>query len=188
MNFSQRGGYKKPVHNPVESMDGRLKNAIWTLIYNYLDKYYISWGSYGSTTYIDGTKAENLWADFFEQNVSKLPNPQDFLSEVDELYSGLAWNEIYDLLEFLLENDANFRADKINTTLSKYNAAYRVIDSIIQPISDKKILEIIELANINSPSKENSEQLRNAEKLYSHKQTPAFNSSCLESIKAKRGC
>lgn len=188
MNFSERGGYKKPKHNPLESMSTSLKNAIWTVIHKYVNNRYISEGNtvYGNGTYSDA-KAENLWTDFFEQKISGIPNAGYYLRDIEELYNNLAWYEVYDLIEFFLGQNNPFNPDAFNEILTKHNSAYRVIDSIVQPISDKKVIETMESAHNNAFSEEIREHLHKAEILYSNKQSPDFNNSCLESIKAVEG-
>lgn len=188
MNFSEREGHKKPKHNPLESMDASLKNAIWTVIYTHIDNRYISTGiaGYGDSNYRDA-KAENLWTDFFEQNISRLPYARKYLSEIEALYTNLEWCGVYDLIEFFLGQNEYFEHEEFNKVLAKHNAAYRVIDSIVQPISDKEVINAMESAQINALSADIKEHLHKAQFLYSSKQNPDFNGSCLESIKAIEG-
>src|SRR5690242_11275156 len=114
MNFSEREGYKKIIHNPLESMDANLKNAIWTQIYTKIEKDFISWGntSYGSHTY-QGDSAKLLWTNFFQKNISKLPDPEVFSTQINSLYDELEWNGVYDLIEFLI-NQKHISPEKFN--------------------------------------------------------------------------
>lgn len=188
MSFSEREGQKKPKHNSLENMDAGLKNAIWTVIYTHVNERYISWGmtGYGDSTYRDA-KAENLWTDFFEQKISNLPYAGNYLCDIEELYNNLAWYEVYDLIEFFLSQNDFFAPEEFNKALAKHNSAYRVIDSIVQPISDKKVIDAIESAHHHAFSGEIREHLHKAQALYSSKQNADFTNSCLESIKAIEG-
>jgi len=188
VNFSEREGHKKAKHNPLESMDTSLKNAIWTVIFTYINNNYISWGAtgYGDSVFRD-KKAGNLWTDFFDQKISQLPRVGNYLNEIEKLYAKLEWYGVYDLMDFFLEQNEHFDHKEFNKVLTKHNAAYRVIDSIVQPISDKEVIAAMESAQNNSLSKEIKEHLHKAQTLYSSKQKPDFNSSCLESIKAIEG-
>jgi hypothetical protein len=188
MDFREREGHKKPKHNPLESMDSSLKNAIWTVIYTHINNRYISWGitGYGDSAYKD-VKAKNLWTDFFGQKISSCPYAGKYLDEIEELYAKLEWHEVYGLIEFFLEQNEHFNPEEFNKALIKHNAAYRVIDSIVQPISDKEVITAMESAHNNSLSEEIRGHLRNAQTLYSSKQNPDFTNSCLESIKAVEG-
>lgn len=169
-------------------MDASLKNAIWSVIYSHINKRYISWGitGYGDTTYKD-EKAKNLWTEFFEQKISDLPYAEDYLRDIEQLYTALGWHEVYNLIEFFLMQNDSFNPAEFNKVLTRHNSAYRVIDSIVQPISNKEIIEAIESAQNNAQSEEIKEHLYKAKTLYSSKQNPDFNGSCLESIKAVEG-
>jgi hypothetical protein len=188
MSFSEREGHKKPKHNALENMDATLKNAIWTVIYTHVNNRYIYWGitGYGDSTYRDA-KAENLWTDFFEQKISGRPYAGNYLRDIEKLYNNLAWYEVYDLIEFFLEQNDFFNSEEFNKVLAKHNSAYRVIDSIVQPISDKKVIDAMESAHQNAFSGETREHLHKAQALYSSKKNSDFTNSCLESIKAIEG-
>jgi|GEM_PF-1515193 hypothetical protein len=190
MNFSEREGHKKITPNTLGTMSDSLKNDIWTVIHNTIDKSFISHGStgYGDSQYRDDN-AKLLWTKFFQKSISNLPYAGDYLREIEPFYQALKWNEVYDLIEFLLPlKTINHRTSlDLNQILQEHKAAYRVIDSIVQPISDKETIAAMESANNNSLSEEIREHLHKAERLYSNKQNPDFNSSCLESIKAVEG-
>lgn len=188
MDFSEREGHKKPKHNPLESMDASLKNAIWKILYIHINNHYISAGitGYGDTTY-HNAKAENLWTDFFGQSISKRPYAGNYLEEIEELFNELKWYEVYDLIEFFLEQNEFFNSEEFNKVLTKHNAVYRVIDSIVQPISDKEVIQAMESAHDNALSDEIREHLHKAQKLYSDKKNTDFNNACLESVKAVEG-
>jgi hypothetical protein len=187
MNFSEREGHRKPKLNPLEILDESLKIAIWNVIFKEINSRYIDWGfTYGDSRY-QNAKAENLWTDFFEQNISKLPAAEKYLQETENLYTKLEWFGVYDLIEFFLEQNEYFNVDEFNKILTKHNAGYRVIHSIVQPVCNDEVIAAMESAYNNSFSHETREHLHKAQILYSSKQNPDFNGSCLESIKAVEG-
>lgn len=187
MDFSEREGHKQPKHNPLESMDASLKNAIWTeayLIINGND--FISWDSAGYSHAYRGDCAQRLWSSLFQKNIIDLPSPRNFSVEINSLYEKLKWNEVYDLIEFLIKQN-KLNTAKFNKILTEHNSAYRIINSIVQPITSHEVVNAMESAANNALSKEIKENLERAESLYSDKQNPDFNNSCLESIKAVEG-
>ncbi|HSW69586.1 MAG TPA: hypothetical protein VLI69_05500 [Gammaproteobacteria bacterium] len=188
MNFSGREGHKKPRVNALESMDDSLKTALWNAIYKEINTHYINWGygGYGTSVYRN-TKAENLWTDFFRQNISGLPLTEKYLRAIENLYFKLEWFEVYDLIEFFIEQNKHFKVEEFNKILTKHNAAYSVINSIVQPISNEDIITIMESAYNHSFSQEIREHLLKAQTLYSNKKNPDFSNSCLESIKGVEG-
>jgi len=186
MSFSEREGYKKPTSNPLESMGEILKNDIWTEIYGIINKDFISHGnnSYDGTFYRNDS-AELVWAKFFNNNVSDLPYAGEFLKEIRDLYNDLEWNGVYDLIEFLLERIKLKQkiTRTFNDVLEKNNASYTIINNIIQPISSKEVIEIMDTAHEGASSSSKG-HLDKAQKLYSKKNDPDFDNSCSESIKA----
>lgn len=187
MNFSEREGHKKPKHNPLESMDAGLKNAIWTEVYSIIDNDFISWDPAGYSHAYRGNNAQLLWSNVFQQNISDLPSPQCFLKKIDSLYAKLKWNEIYDLIEFLVKQNKPHTA-KFNKILAEHNSSYTIINSLVQPVTSNEVINAIESASNNALlSEEIKKHLQQAENLYSNKQNPDFNNSCLESIQAVEG-
>lgn len=187
MDFSEREGHKKPKHNPLESMDAGLKNAIWTEVYSIInDNDFISWDSAGYSHTYRGDYAQRLWSNLFQQNISDLPSPRYFSKEINSLYTKLKWNEVYDLIEFLIKQN-KLNIAKFNKILTEHNSAYRIINSIVQPVTNNEVVNAMESASNNALSKEIKEHLQKAESLYSNKHTPDFNNSCLESIQAVEG-
>lgn len=186
MSFSNREGYEEPKHSPLGSMSGALKNDIWTEIYTIINNNYISYGTtgYGDSTYRDDN-AKALWTKFFEQSISDLPHAGGFLKKIESLYKKLKWNQVYDLIEFFLKKiNRKEISEKFNSILEENNSSYRIMNNIVQPISDKKTIEIMESAYNDAPNKEIQNHLINAQNFYSNKQNPNFSNSCLESIKA----
>lgn len=192
MGFSEREGYKKSRINPLESMDNILKNGIWTEIFSLINQELISHGvtGYGDTSY-KTRGASSIWTEFFNKSISDLPYAGKFLEEIEPLYKNLQWYEVYDLVEFLLNLIGQYKRKQLenqfNKILEKNNAAYRIISDIVQPISNKGTIDIMESAIKNSLRQEIKEHLKKAQALYSDKQKPDFNNSCLESIKAVEG-
>lgn len=191
MDFSEREGYKDTSPGQFEGMSKGLKNAIFNETHSIVNEF-ISPGvtGYGDSSY-KGQNAEWLWTIFFEKKISTLPYAGDFLKEFESLYDSLEWFEVYDLIEYFItlsNNRSSLLEKKFNQLLDKYNSAYRLINKVVQPVSSKETIEIINTALKNAPTQESKQHLENAEKHYSRKEDPDFNNSCLESIKAIESC
>ncbi|NNM58910.1 MAG: hypothetical protein HKM04_03765 [Legionellales bacterium] len=186
MTFCERQGYQKTKPIQIDEVDENLKNDIWTIIHEEIQKNFISFGctGYGDSSYRDD-RAKSLWTEFFHKKSTSLPNPENFIKKIEGLYDNLAWQKIYEILEFMLERCTIKKefSVKINTTLEKNNSAYRVIENTIQPITCDLTILTVTAAHQNAINDVVKTHLIKAEKLYSLK-NPDFNNSCLESIKA----
>lgn len=188
MNFSAREGYKQLPVNQLEEMGSELKNQIFNEIYTTISNF-VSFdvGGYNDINYV-GKNAHKIWTNFFNKKISTLPEAQNFLQEFENLYNTLQWYEIYDFIEFLISIKNETLIPKFNQIFEKNNSPYRFINKIIQPISSDEIVKIIDSSYKNSPTKEVKNHLMTAEKLFSRRNDPEFNSSALESIKAIESC
>ncbi|RMX19252.1 hypothetical protein EAS68_07425 [Legionella jordanis] len=191
MSFSERQGYKNREPSQLEGIGSDLKNSIFNIIHSSINNY-ISIGitGYGDSTY-RGKNAQLIWTDFFNKRTSELPYAGNFVEEFESLYNSLNWFEVYDLMEFLISLPQvrhNALVANFNRVLETSNSPYRIINQIVQPISNKETIHMIDNAHKNAPTAQSKNHLVQAEKLYSRKQDPDFNNSCLESIKAIESC
>lgn len=191
MSFSERKGYKNREPSQLKGINSDLKNNLFNIIHS-LIKNYISIGitGYGDSSY-RGNNAQLIWTSFFNKRISELPYAGNFLEKFESIYNSLEWFEVYDLIEFLISLP-QARSDVItanfNCILEKNNSPYRIINQIVQPISNNETIHMIDIANKNAPTTQAKNHLAQAEKLYSRKQDPDFNNSCLESIKSIESC
>ncbi len=193
MRYSERNGYKPPPGSSFENIHPDLRNAIWTRVYKIIDDYV----SYGVTGYRDSRFskreiAELLWADFFNKNIRELPYAGDFTKKINEIYNNLEWCEVYDLVEWLINRNNEYHRNKLseefNKILEKYNSQCRVVNGLIQEISDKELIEIFINSVAEAPNDIVKNHLKEAQRLYSDRKSTNFKSSCLESIKAIEAC
>jgi uncharacterized protein with PIN domain len=186
-SFSERIG-KKSVRDVLQiaSMDDDLKNQIWNCIYdNFL------------MNYAESPYLELIWKSFFKLRSNELPRHRDtyihipaFVEHLDNWYNKKAtWNEIYDLLEFICkrcfeDEQEEFEFEQIcNDVLAQENSGYRIIDSLIVPLTSEEEIQEIEEALANEFSSV-STHLSTALSLLSDRTTPDYRNSIKESISA----
>jgi len=192
MSFSERAGIIKPKYGELGSINDNLKNDIWTLMYKIINSNIsIGTGGYNGSEYHKKDIAESLWTDFFNKNIIKLPPAEDYVKEIDKLYQGLEWNKVLDLIEYLLiKQDStlqkNALSQEFNEKFKKHDSPYRIINNIVQPVSDGETIKYMEEAIENSPNSIVKNHLEEAQRLYSNRKATArsFSGSSLESIHA----
>lgn len=113
--------------------------------------------------------------------------PVECLKSIEDNFLKLAWNEVYDFLEFIFNNLDNYQRKlfviECNKALERENSAYRFVGAHIAPITSE--VEILSLENaIFSPYKEVSGHIDKALALYSSKTNPDYQNSIKESISA----
>lgn len=194
--FSERIG-KKQIRQIVqkEDIDEVLKNYLWNglLIFifdKFKDEY---WRNVGSTT---RSFCQRLWMSFFNQKMDEYPNNgRDLFSIIKCFFFECQWYEIYDLIEFTInnfqpenwENDNSVEQliDYTNHTLKKELSAYRIVNNTITEItSNEEIASIEESLLIEDRFKPVKEHLRRALELFSDRKNPDYRNSIKESISA----
>lgn len=133
-----------------------------------------------------------LWTEFFNKNISDIPDARDFTKEIDQIYKKLKWFEVYDLIEFLINENDEYHRNKLsgefNKILEEYNSPCRVVNGLIQEISNKESVEMLTDSIEKAPNDIIKNHLKEAEKLYSNRKNTNFKSSCLTSINAVEAC
>ena len=145
-SFSERKGLKRVQEvAQVGSMNDELRNSIW----NALDVAFWStdgfvYGYHGSYGEIEEFSRE-LWFDYFKKPVDSRPGRGHpargslILQEIREYYFNCPWNEVYDLLEYLVRTNARKAPrlqEYLNQILEGELAGYRFIDGLIVDITD----------------------------------------------------
>ena len=104
MNFSQRRGLK-PVRATIqkESIDDELRIALW----NSLTIYYfgeIKEHEYETNSNLV-TLLRRLWIHYFKHKLDEFPySLSRFNREIKEYFFKAEWNEVLDIIEFIVEN------------------------------------------------------------------------------------
>lgn len=145
MRFSERIG-AKPLRDVVQvtSMDDNLRNSLWNLL--------LPW--------VQGRKGQgHLWweaavaiaRDFTKQPVDELPpnNQYDLHGWVKEIFFESKWFEVYDLIEFMVDNvplgwPPKLLREAVNEILEREASGYRFVAGSLAPISSEVELEAID--------------------------------------------
>lgn len=183
MRFSERIGYAKPrVEMQIESMDTKLKNRIWNEIDNYIFE--------GVEFRLAMIICKYIWSDFYKLNISdiELGNRRIAIDLVANEYRNLAWNEIYELIEFIAEevDSPEFDCKKfeklINKVLEEEYSGYRMISGEITPITNENQIEEINKATESTNAA--GKHIENAISNLSDKTNPDYRTAIKESIDA----
>ncbi len=190
MLFSRRKGIK-PVKSviQIDSMDGNLRNSLW----NALTLCYWDNVKEDSIAYFPLMKRliGKLWLDHFKQPLDSLsPSWNDVCEEIKNKFYGYKWYEVYDFIEFIVDNYPYENANQkfmnyCNSFLERELSAYRFVGGkITQITSQEEISEIEEALNISEPFKAVSVHIKRALALFSDKKSPDYRNSIKESISA----
>jgi len=196
VSFSQRKGIK-PVRTEIqrESMDDDLRTELW----NVLEKNY--WSISAEFGYKNIPKSddlfslcENIWCNHLKLLLDDLYNFGDDISwdkfhkKIKEHFFKYEWNEVYDFIEFVVQN---YQSDSVNEkfmklcneVLEKELSAYRFVDDKIVEITSKQ--EILEIESaLQIPISPIQEHLNRALELFADKTNPDYRNSIKESISA----
>lgn len=195
LTFSQRMGIKpiKKSTNDIPIDDG-LRNQLW----NALSKFYWNYdpdqsqrsGNYWSNNEIVNNFVIAIWTDYLNNRLDKLGQFwNEPFSEIEEYYFDCKWNEVFDFIEFVIENFKLKKSTKdafikyCNQILEKDFSAYRIITNKFAMITSKQ--EIIEVEKaMDSANGPVQKHLDSALQLLSDKKNPNYRNSIKESISA----
>ena len=189
MLFSQREGIKpgKSVIQ-INSMDDDLRNSLWNAV---TLSYWSNIKSDFSYSPIEKTFISNIWVYHFKKPLDILPNIWSTVQrEIKKQYNNYKWYEVYDFLEYVVNNNFFKWNDKefiklCNSFLEHELSAYRFVGGkITQITSQEEISEIEEALNISKPFKVVSTHIKSALALFSDKKSPNYRNSIKESISA----
>lgn len=191
-SFSERMGHKK-IRDQVqaEDMDQALRNGLWNVLYpDYLRPMELG-VIFGSDDWEVSDLIVRLWNDFFKRPVSELDNFRHRAYEfLEKYFNSCAWNEVYDLMEFIVNNYSDRTKNhtfqtKCNSILERELSAYRFIDGILTPISSEEEMREIEKAiELTDRFKPVATHLKRALELLSDRESPDYRNSIKESISA----
>jgi hypothetical protein len=195
MKFSERYGFSPLKGIQLKSMDKELRISLWNVIQNYFLKFIEIPG-------LVIRKAANnfyfffrndIWGQFFKKPVDDLES-DSLISQFREIFfSNLDWYKVYDLIELIVTNypissykdRKNDFIKRCNSVLQRENSAYRIIGSIIAPItSNEEIIEIEEALDQKDHFKPVTIHIKDALTFLSDKMEPNFRNSIKESISA----
>lgn len=189
--FSERTGYKS-IRSTIqkEFIGPELKNALWNgITIFFLD----SFGSWESDTRSElKILKKRIWMYYFNERIDELESRNGpFLNFLKDYFFRATWFEIYDLIEFIIDNYEPSYNDGIkvkfvsylNSTLGSHLSAYRIIDGVVTEITSEEEIKSIETAtSISDKYKTVKTHLNRALELLSDKTNPDFRNSIKESI------
>jgi hypothetical protein len=196
MLFSERYGYKKVDNSLIwEEVPLASRNRLWSRI----DV---------NVFILKDNNTENflgrLWDRFYKREVAELYStsrpfggyPKTYfdyakiIRYVKDFFFNAEWFEVFDFIEFLYEyypdKDVIDRLNPLlNSVLEEEKLAYRIIDGIVTPLTDKGQIKEVEKA-LNPPDKfaPIREHLKKAQRLLSDRNNPDYENSIKESISA----
>lgn len=195
--FSQRRGLK-PLQKEMQKdqVDEQLRNGLWSALQVH---YWQRWeaATYGVQHPIARgieTLTTRIWLHLFKQPIDTKPvvnnyggYGKDFVQVSREYFFRCPWNEVYDFIEFCIANGpedcAKGFADLANNFLQTENAAYRIVDGTVTPITnDAEITEVEQAAS--TPFDNVNEHISTALHLMSDRKKPDYRNSIKEAISA----
>ena len=191
--FSERYGY---VHREIqiESIDEALRNGLWNVFIAHVWEPMAEWERSSISSSMDDF-CKNLWERHFKETRDSLDDFKGIRcydcdrirSEIKERMRHYDWYEVYDFLEFVMNNfPSDGSKDKYiaycNSVLKQEKSGYRLVNGLFTPIISDIEIESIESAEmIGGPV---AIQLRSALNKLSDRQTPDYRNSIKESISA----
>jgi hypothetical protein len=183
--FSERVGATPPVSIQLDSMNEPLRNAIWNFILHVIAENLV-------------LATASIGRGVLKSPVNLIPDHSyyDARNWLWNKYQQLLWHQIYDLLEFVVENceklSGRYREKKevhveINKILAEEVSGYRFIQGILAPITDKNEIAAIEqaVAQSNTGGLQGVHtHLEAALQLLGKKPQPDYRNSIKESISA----
>ncbi len=185
--FSQREGLK-PIKSKiqVDSMDEDLRVGLW----NAVTKHCLP----GEVMFADGRHESllirRIWEFYFKWPVDAMDIMfmSKHLRDIREYFFDCEWNEVYDLLEFIVVNYPDEKKnsefiEECNSVMEQELGGYRFVGSIITPIiSDIEIAEIE--GALGTPLDPIKRHFETALELLANRKSPDYRNSIKESISA----
>ena len=191
--FSERYGYKpdRTKLHQFGEMDCLLRIAIWNFL---LERYF------QDSAAIAQALMERVWVEVIRRPSDEFLKLSGLeLQDVDhghasfplkdsirKWYFGAHWNEVYDVLQFILRKSQNEEDVKdANRMLSREGSAYRFVAGAIAPITSKEELSEVEAATrLPDPFDGASQHIGQAVALLGNRENPDPRNAMKESISA----
>jgi hypothetical protein len=190
--FSQRKGFSQISKRiQIDDISPDLKNSLWNVFYKSIFYIYDQerksefFNFQRKNPYIDNF-TDFLWNNYFHLPLNLMPtNRSDQLNAIYTKYKSMAWFEIYDFTELILNywRDDEI-SEEINNTLSVNLSGYRYIEGIIAQINNEDEIQVLEEALTLDIYPAVSQHLKRALELMSDRQKPDYRNSIKESISA----
>lgn len=192
--FSERKGLK-PLKKPIqyEEFDEETRNQFWTVLSLTIFQYY-SPPNYLGTTTLESNRAEALirkvWMWYFKRPIDILQNPNMGIDQIRSTIIKGKWNDILDLMEFIIKNYDEIRIDGLRDFLNEIfeseSCGYRFVNNEISEITDpneiKSIEEATETNDVYSKHIERSLELLTDRKNHDYRNSIKESISAVEAI------
>lgn len=175
-------------------MDAPLRNSLWTALKllvwdNIRDSY-----DYGGVYLSSGNDEMNalcrsIWINYFKKPIDEMNDAWDkTLPALRGYFFGCKWNEALDFIEFVSSSYKGYQfkehfISKCNQILETERSAYRFVNGVITPITDKQEIEEIQGAIDNAKGPVQI-HLNRALELLSNRSNPDHRNSIKEAISA----
>jgi len=197
MSFSKRMGITPSTKIiQSESMDKDLRTSLWNAItVFYWSLYRAPYHSgLGRDDYVRGSNLHQLALAIYMVHYKKPIDTIEtyweyFLQEVRNTFYKLQWHEVYDFVEFIVQNGPDTNKKKFleacNDIFERENSAYRFVAEQITPITSTEEINEIEQAILNSDRYAGVRiHLQTSLVLLTDRQNPDYRNSIKESISA----
>jgi hypothetical protein len=182
--FSERKGLKRGrIQFQVDEVDIELRTRLWNKFIS------IHWHELMRDPRTLQEFTEKLWDNYFKRPIDTIPaETLRCYTEIRKYFFECKWFEVYDFLEFLVENPPaiNFVdvfKSECNKILEEELSAYRFVGNRITQITKEE--EIIEIEDaLMNPLKNVRQHIENALMLLSDRKNPDYRNSIKESISA----
>jgi len=176
-----------------DSLDEETRNRLWTLM-----KLYV-WDKWESNVQYDPHNGavkkllNNLWFNYFKKPIDIQPpmyhtnNRDSFYNLLRSVVMGDNWNEVFDLIEFVLANLPEYitgdLCTEINRVFAQENSSYRLVGGqFVEITNDSEIAEVDAAAQTGLDGV--SAHIAAAVKFLSDRKNPNYRNSVKESISA----
>ena len=177
LSFSQRQGLK-PVQKALQKdgMDPELRTGLWNAFH------------WNRLNVLRSKDYENIWVFFYKRPIDEF-SCEDHDHQIRYRFFNAEWNDVYDLIEFIIPLGVCQRDDKFvencNLFLERENSAYRIVNGLVSPITSGEEIQSIEMAIEKSlPFSGVRTHLEKALSHLSDRGNPDYRNSIKESISA----
>lgn len=181
-SFSRRNGYKAQPVLQLESMDEQLQNVLWNVISRYIDFLRSRAPDYSFASRF----ITRVWDGHFGRSLDEISNVSHGEKVLRTVFYNLTWNEVYDLIEFIVVSEGELRRP-LNDALTRQHAAYQISDEgMVLAVTNATQLEAINTATKETSGIESvHSHLVTAQQLFSNREKPdQYGPSIGESISA----
>jgi AbiJ N-terminal domain 4 len=182
MLFSERNNLVQlPTSLELDEISSQLKNSLWNEI--------TEWQSRKNLYEL----CYCIWKNFFKLPVDKMPVSRGInisyspsWEKIRDFFFEAEWYEVYDFIEFLLNEDQSGSLSKaIDKIMVIELASYRIVNKQFIPVTSLEELESIETSiSLAGPYENVAEHFRTALMHLSNRENPDYRNSIKESISA----